>query len=195
MFIHVRFHHSDLDRASAIVGQSATSGGTAYIEDFGQSQGTIWFLDQTNSRIGLEMVSFEYLRPSGKADDAFPTHYAETNAEDVGDGMHRVIAYSESDMPVGEDIERIPGPDGLYSYSVFSPFMVELFAALGEMRIPLAAGIVKVHAHRIQAFQFIPKLLLQEFLGILFELGHKHPEAELLVTGVQEYGKEVWNSL
>lgn len=192
LYCWVRFHRSELGEVSEVLGKILSETRGVQLEELGSSPGTSYYLDLIHSRIPLAMVSYRYFRPGGVADVGFPDHYTEANVNDLGDKNFRVVAYSEGGQDFGPDVIQVAGNDGIYTYNVFSPLQLELLNTLVERRIPVAASLFKAISRSAIAYQFIPQVTLQEFLGVLYSIGEKHPEAKLQVTGLQNYSREVW---
>lgn len=187
-----RFHASELDRVTALVGEILSTKTGIEIMTLGPDQGGIHALERINRRIPLSFVSFETDMPadigtSGVGEAFFEVNYAHSDR-----GMLRTIAMPQSSN-VPETWRPISRESGLYLAEVASPFVNQVRNDANEAHIPRAATIMKLNGDRLRAFAFLPRSLLQEYLELLYVASRKVPDSYFRLSSVGDLSPEIWD--
>ncbi len=192
----LRFHHSYAGKVSDLIGEITKESDWLSLHSLGPSPGIVSMLDEINSHLPLFVIGYEGVTPPNPVTEQIRgERITEPNLSFVTPEGYSVVSYSDGPLPDGANKSVISKEDGIVAGFGSTPFALDVWRKSGDAHIPRFAVFGKVSAGKFVAYTFIPRLMANEQLRIIYEVSEKHPDSGFKLTMFTPYDKGLWDVL
>lgn len=190
-----RFHSSEIDQVSSILGKAVMAGMKARLEFLGPSIGGVKTIDRVDRRIKLSAITFEFNRTYETKEELLQEHIGEVHIELLTSEKYRAILYPEEPSKWGKVAEPVSSGDGIFTVRGSIKVLQDLYARCNAGRIPVAAAISKGNTQTLRVSHFIPLLFRDDFIRILFDVSRSNADSQVRLIEVRDYSSKIWENM
>ena len=194
LYAEMRFHHSSMSAVSDVIGRFSREMKNFTLRSLGPSPGIIRMLDKINARFPLFVVGYEGLLPPNPVTGQIRNveRITEPNFAYASPEGYRAVVYSRDELDASITRGVISRDEGILETYGSTPFVLDFWRTSGDRHIPRYAVFAKISEGKFTAFTFIPALVAEDQLHVIYEVAERHPDSGFRLSCFTPYDEGIW---
>ncbi len=186
----MRFHHSDLPSVNKLIEKVVSSDATTLV-DMGPGSGGIWEINELNRFLPLSVITYDQDLPEEWKFTVALDIFTELKSQRSTKGSYNLIFYGSNGM------EQIPGKiiskeSNISEISGTSEIANELWHESSSRFVSRIAVFGKQAEGKARTTIILPRILAQDQLVILSNIGRKYYDKGFKITAFRDYSYDIW---